>query len=75
MIKIMKYGEVKAEEVCARVEPKVDVESIVADIIADVRANGDKALFAYCEKFDKATLTSLQVSREEMDEAMGLVSE
>ena len=75
MIKIMKYGEVKAEEVFARVEPKVDVESIVSDIIADVRANGDKALFAYCEKFDKAKLTALQVSREEMDEAMGLVSE
>ena len=75
MIKIMKYGEVKAEEVFARVEPKVDVESIVADIIADVRANGDKALFAYCEKFDKATLTSLQVSQEELEEAMGLVSE
>ena len=75
MIKIMKFGEVKAEEVFARVEPKVDVESIVSDIIADVRANGDKALFAYCEKFDKATLTSLQVSQEELDEAMGLVSE
>ncbi len=75
MIKIMKFGEVKAEEVFARVEPKVDVESIVSDIIADVRANGDKALFAYCEKFDKAKLTSLQVSREEMEEAMGLVSE
>ncbi|MBQ3103375.1 MAG: histidinol dehydrogenase [Oscillospiraceae bacterium] len=75
MIKIMKYGEVKAEEVFARVEPKVDVAAIVSDIIANVRARGDEALFEYCEKFDKASLTALQVSAEELEEAMGLVSE
>ena len=75
MIKIMKYGEVKVEEVFARVEPKVDVAAIVSDIIANVRARGDEALFEYCEKFDKASLTALQVSAEELEEAMGLVSE
>ena len=66
MIKIMKIGEVAPEEIFARAEPKVDVESIVAGIIADVKANGDKALYAYAKKFDKADLKSLRVSEEEL---------
>lgn len=73
MIKIMKYGEVSPDEIFARVEPTVNVERIVTDIIADVRANGDKALYAYCEKFDKAKLTALQVTKEEIDEAVASV--
>ena len=73
MIKIMKYGEVSPEEIFARVEPTVNVERIVTDIIADVRANGDKALYAYCEKFDKAKLTTLLVTKEEIDEAVASV--
>ena len=73
MIKIMKYGEVSPDEIFARVEPTVNVERIVTDIIADVRANGDKALYAYCEKFDKAKLTTLLVTKEEIDEAVASV--
>ena len=73
MIKIMKYGEVPNSEIFARGEVKMDVESIVTDIIANVRANGDKALYEYCEKFDKAKLTSLLVSNEEIEEALTLV--
>ncbi|MGS2779526.1 histidinol dehydrogenase [Robertmurraya sp. GLU-23] len=38
-------------------------------IIEDVRKNGDTALFAYTEKFDRATLTSMLVSEEEIREA------
>ncbi len=73
MIKIMKYGEVAAEEIFARTEPQVDVTKIVADIIADVRENGDAALYKYCEKFDKAKLNTLLVTAEEIDEAVALV--
>ena len=73
MIRIMKYGEVSADEIFARVEPAVNVTDIVAEIIADVRKNGDKALFAYCEKFDKAKLTALQVTKAEMEEAVASV--
>ena len=51
MIKVMEYGQVREEEIFARVEPKVDVEQIVADILADVQARGDEALFEYCKKF------------------------
>lgn len=70
MIKIMKVGEVSKDEIFARTEPAVDVTAIVADIIADVKENGDKALLAYCEKFDKAKLTGLQVSAEEIEQAV-----
>ncbi|MBQ6847667.1 MAG: histidinol dehydrogenase [Clostridia bacterium] len=73
MIKIMKYGSVSAEEIFARVEPTFDVTDIVTDIIDNVKAKGDKALFEYAEKFDKASLTSLEVSEAEIEEAFNLV--
>ena len=73
MIKIMKYGEVSPEEIFARGETSFDVADIVTDIIDNVKKNGDKALFEYCEKFDKATLSSLEVSAEEIEEAFQLV--
>ena len=73
MIKILKCGEVANEEIFARVVPTVDVAGIVADIIDNVRARGDAALYEYCEKFDKAKLDSLQVSPEEIEEALSLV--
>ena len=75
MIKILKYGEVKNSEVFSRVVPSVNVEDIVADIIKNVRENGDKALFEYTEKFDKAKLSSLLVTKQEIDEAFSLVDE
>ena len=73
MIKIMKYGEVAAEDIFARPEPTFDVADIVTDIIDNVRKKGDKALFEYSEKFDKANLTSLEVTEEEIEEAFSLV--
>lgn len=73
MIQILKYGEVPSDKIFARVEPAVHVESIVADIIANVRRNGDKAVLEYCEKFDKAKLSALQVSPEEIEEAVASV--
>ena len=73
MIKILKYGQVKNSEIFSRVVPTVNVEAIVADIIANVRANGDKALFEYCEKFDKVKLDRLAVSEAEIDAAFAAV--
>ena len=73
MIKIMKYGEVPNSEIFARSVPKIDVAGTVAEIIKNVRENGDKSLFEYCEKFDKAQLSSLAVTKEEIDEALSLV--
>ena len=73
MIKIMKYGQVPNSEIFARVTPTVDVAGIVADILYDVRKNGDKAVLAYCAKFDKAELTTLEVSKQEIEEALNQV--
>ena len=73
MIEILKYGEVANEAIFARVVPTVDVAGIVADIIDNVRRRGDAALYEYCEKFDKAKLTSLQVTAEEIAEARAAV--
>ena len=73
MIKLMKFSEVKTEQNFARAENTVTVEQIVSQIIATVRANGDKALFEYCEKFDHAKLDSLQVTQAEIDEAVAAV--
>lgn len=73
MIKILKYGEIDNKEIFARVTPEVDVEKIVADIIADVRENGDAALFKYGKKFGGVSLSCLAVSENEIEEAMAAV--
>ena len=75
MIKIYKYGEVPAEEIFDRESPTANVSDIVTDIINDVRKRGDEALLYYCEKFDGASLTTLEVGADEIDEAMALVPE
>ncbi len=73
MIRILKYGEVENKDIFARVIPTVNVEDTVAEIIATVRRDGDAALYRYCEAFDKAKLSSLAVSKEEVDEAIAQV--
>lgn len=73
MIPILKVGQVPNSEIFARVTPAVDVAAIVADIIADVKENGDRAVKAYCAKFDKAELTSLEVTPEEIQAAVSQV--
>ena len=70
MIRIFKYGEVPPAEIFARFEPPVDVSGVVAEIITDVRQNGDAALRGYARKFDKAELTALEVSPNEIDAAL-----
>lgn len=73
MIKIMQYNELSHDEIFARFEPTSSVEDIVADIIANVCANGDKALYEYTERFDHAALDSLQVSADEIRRAVDSV--
>ena len=73
MIRIYKYGEVPSKEIFDRESPTQNVSGIVSDIIEDVKKRGDEALLYYCEKFDGAILDSLEVSAEEIDEAIALV--
>ena len=73
MIRIMQLKEIAPEEIFARSNPQVDVSAVVREILAAVRAQGDKALYDYCEKFDHVALPSLEVSQAEKDEAMQAV--
>ena len=73
MIKILDSAKLSAEAVFQRNNPCANVEDTVTAIIEDVKQNGDEALLRYCKKFDKADLSSLLVSKEEMDAAMEAV--
>ena len=70
MIRIYPDGELSDSELLYRNEPKFDVAGVVADILADVRENGDRAVLKYTEKFDGAKLETMRVSEEELAEAM-----
>lgn len=70
MIKIIKMADAKKEDILTRdINTKSGVEDIVSDIIDNVRNNGDKALREYSLKFDKAVVESLEVTKEEIEEA------
>ncbi len=73
MIKILEYDASIKNKVFARVENKVDVEKIVADILLDVKNTGDKALYKYAEQFDKVKLDRLKVTKEEIENALSIV--
>ena len=73
MIRIYNYGEVPNEEVFARENIASNVEGVVSDIIAAVIRDGDKALYDYALKFDKAALDALEVTEGEIDEAFASV--
>lgn len=75
MIRIYKYGEVSNDEIFGRKTVKTDIEETVSEIIKTVRKKGDEALYKYAEKFDGARLTSLEVSEEEMEEALETVGD
>ena len=70
-MRIIKYP--KREQWAEIVErPRLDLTKLnatVSSVLADVRQRGDAAVKEYEEKFDKAILTSLAVTEQEMDEA------
>ena len=61
----------------AKREDSPDVDAIVADIIADVRARGDAAVIELTSKFDRLDLTpgTLRFSEEEVDAYCAEVNE
>ena len=74
MIRVFRYNEIDRSEIFSRdIMGTKNVEGIVTDIIKNVIERKDDALFEYCEKFDKASLESLEVSKEEIDEAFSSV--
>jgi histidinol dehydrogenase len=63
-------------EIIAR--PRLDLTKLnatVSSVLADIKQRGDAAVKEYEEKFDKAVLTSLAVTEQEMDEAEQLISD
>ncbi len=71
MIKTMYSKNSTKAELLSRVVPEsAEVDGIVRGIIDNVIANGDKALLDYALRFDKANLTSIEVSKEEIDKAL-----
>ena len=74
MISILEYDPARPDEVLPREDSRAgEVSAVVADIIATVRRDGDAALKAYAEKFDRVTLDSLEVTEEEMQAALAAV--
>ena len=72
MIRIYEYGRADMDVLLARRDNAADVRDTVAEIIENVRRRGDAALYEYARKFDGAELTSLEVTPEEMQEALDL---
>lgn len=60
----------------AKREDSPDVDAVVADIIADVRARGDAAVIELTQKFDRIALRpeTLRITAEEIAQAMDEVS-
>ncbi len=52
---------------------KREIQDTVSEIIYSVRQKGDEALFEYEKRFDKAELSSLIVTKEEMEKAYSSV--
>ncbi len=70
MIKIINIENAGKADILTRdIKLESGVEAIVADIIKNVKENGDKALKEYSLKFDKAEIENLRVTQEEIDTA------
>lgn len=68
MIKIINIDSAEKSEILTRdIKLESGVEAIVADIIKNVKENGDKALKEYALKFDGAAIENLRVTQEEID--------
>ena len=76
-MKIIRYPE-RSEWQKIVERPHLDVSTLnqtVAEVLADVRQRGDEAVKGYELKFDHVDLPTLEVTKEEIDEAETLVSE
>ncbi|WP_278630582.1 histidinol dehydrogenase [Parabacteroides goldsteinii] len=76
-MEVIKYPS-KADWPSLVKRPALDVTTLfdtVRTVLNEVRSEGDTAVKRYEEKFDKVTLSGLQVSEEEIKEACELVSE
>ncbi|WES98770.1 histidinol dehydrogenase [Chryseobacterium arthrosphaerae] len=52
-----------------------EISELIAEIFAEVKKNGDKALTEFNKKFDKADTQSISVTEEEIENAENLISD
>ena len=69
MIRIMKYGVEKEDEIFSRSSSSRDVSDVVSQILKEVQERGDKALIEYTAKLDGALIDTIEVPRKEIEEA------
>ena len=75
MIKIYDYDKLSIDDIFAREEEDTSrLENTVAEIIENVRKNGDAALKEYADKFDGGAPECLEVTEQEIEEAFKTVS-
>ena len=74
-MKIVNLNETDKSTLLLRSLEDSGVGETVAAIIRDVAQNGDSALLAYAKKFDRAELTSLEVTQAEMEDALASMPE
>lgn len=70
-MKIIKYPETDQWEAVSQ-RPLIDnskIESLVSDILRQVKEKGDTALSMFSEQFDKVALTDFEVTKSELDNA------
>jgi histidinol dehydrogenase len=76
-MKIIKYPEIDQWEAVSQ-RPLIDnskIESIVSDILREVKENGDSALNKFREQFDKVAITEFEVTKSELINAENEVSD
>lgn len=70
MIPILDYEKTEESAIFQRNTPQSQVTEPVQKIIAQVRSQGDRALFHYTRLFDKVDISSLEVTGEELEAAL-----
>jgi histidinol dehydrogenase len=77
MMDVIEYPQEKDWlSLCERPQLELEsLESAVKTIIAEVKASGDTALVNFAKRFDKATVTSLEITKQEIEEAILSVGE
>src|SRR5699024_295902 len=74
-MKIITSENFQQEQTTSEVDRNEAIDQVVLDVIRNVRANQDQALYSYGKQFDHVDLDQLIVSEKEMKTAYDQVSD